>query len=68
MTGSGTLGTGISLVLGARAQVTGQGTQGRTGSTTGAGEAGAGTELQGIGVGPVSSHSSVRDAGRSEEQ
>ena len=53
VTGSGTQGTGTSPVPGAGAQVIGQGTQGSTGSSTGAGAAGAGIELQGIGVVPT---------------
>ena len=56
--GSGTQGTGRSPVPGAGAQVTGQGTQGSTGSKTGAGAAGAGTELQAAGVLPAQSWSS----------
>ena len=68
VTGSGTQGTSISSVPGAGAQVTGEGTQGSTGNSTGAGAAGAGTELQDTSVGPVGSLSSVRDAGHSKEQ
>ena len=66
VTGSGTQGTGRSPVLGAGAQVTGQGTQGSTGSSTGAGAAGAGTELQDAGVVPTQSSSS--GTGHAEEQ
>ena len=66
VTGSGTQGTGMSPVPGAGAQVTGQGTQGSTGSSTGAGAAGAGTELQAAGVVPAQSLSS--GTGHAEEQ
>ena len=66
MTGSGTQGTGRSLVPGAGAQVTGHGTKGSSGSSTGVGAAGVDTELQGTGVVPAQILSS--GTGHAEEQ
>ena len=66
VTGSGTQGMGISPVPGAGAQVTGQGTKGSTGSSTGASTVGAGTKLQGTSVVPIQSSSS--GTGHAEEQ
>ena len=66
VTGSGTQGTGMSPVPGAGAQGTRQGTQGSTGSSTGAGAAGAGTELQDAGV--VLTQSSSSGTSCAEEQ
>ena len=66
VTGSGTQGTGISPIPGAGARVTGQGTKGSTGSSTGASATGACTELQGTGVVPAHSFSS--GTGHAEEQ
>lgn len=66
VTGSGTQGIGMSPVPGAGVQVTREGTQGSTGSSIGAGVAGAGTELQDIGVVPAQSLSS--GTGHAEEQ
>lgn len=68
MTGIGTQGTSTIPVLGAGAQVIGQGTHGSAGSSTGAGAAGASTGLQGAGVGPFHGPSSGRDTSRYEEQ
>ena len=68
MTGSSTQGTGSIPVPGAGAQVTGQGTHGSAGSSTGAGAVGASTGLQGAGVGPTRGPSSGRDIGRFEDQ
>ena len=68
VTGSSTQGIGTILVPGAGIQVTGQGTHGNVGSSTGAGAVGAGTDLQGANVGPSRGPSSGRDTGESEEQ
>ena len=68
MTGSGMQGASLIPAAGAGTQVTGQGTHGRVGESTGAGSAGAGSGLQRAGVGPAHSSSPGKDTGRSEEQ
>ena len=68
MTSTGTQGTGTMQVPGAGTQVTGCGTHGSVGSSTSAGAAGEGNHLHGTGVGPSCGPSSVRGAGRSDEQ
>lgn len=68
MTGSGTQGTGSIPISSAGAQVTRQGARGSAGNSTSAGATGAGTSLQGAGVGPARGPSSSRDTGRFEER
>lgn len=67
VTGSSTQGTGSIPVPGAGAQVIGQDTRGSAGNNTSAGAVGAGTGLQGAGVGPTHDPSAGRDTGRFEE-
>ena len=68
VTGSGMQGVRLIPAAGAGTQVTGQGTRGSSGESTGAGSAGAGSGSQRAGVGPTQSSSPGRDAGRFEEQ
>ena len=65
VTATGTHGTCIISIPGAGAQVTGHGTRGSVGSSTGAGAVGASTGLHGICVGPSCGPSSVKGTGRS---
>ena len=67
VTSISTQGTGTIQVPGAGTQVTGHGTHGSVGSSTGVQVAGVGTSLHGIGVGPSCGPSSVRGISHSEE-